>query len=466
VTSVVQLAADPLLPALAAALSPARMRREFDCALLDESASARYRIVNCEVERVRYKAGQKCVICYALFISDLENQSTTRQYVSARVFPQGQSASRYRKALRQDLVAPPLGRPVMHIEHLDMVAWTFPNERKLAGLPELAGPGARVVGTLRDMARARFGADSRVREFHHRILHYVPEHTCTARVVLTVDTGAAVRDWTVYGKTYQDDSGREVFARMRDLAAADRPAGKLRLPLPLAWDDRSRTLWQEGLDGEVLGSREPGFPVTAGERRRIAGAIATLHGIPVASLARTGITDALDDLRARAGLVAASLPCHAGVLDGLVDDLARSAPAATEAGTLHGDLHPGNVFLGDDGVALIDLDAVHHGPVLADLGSWGAGDIYRCLLAGGRLDDCLARYHAFVDDYAVTRGRSFARRDVDWFLALMLVRERCARSVSRLKAGRIDIVGRMLDLAVALAGADRRPRAAAAGGAL
>ena len=241
------IAADPRLPALSSALAGERMRREFQLALFEESAEGRYRIEGCEVERVRYKAGQKSVIGYALLVRDIDTGATQRLHISARVFPRGQSPARYRKALRQHLVQPPVGRPVLHLEHLDMVAWTFPNERKLTGLPELAGPSERIAQLLRGLARERHGASTEVVDIAHRIQHYVPEHTCTARVDMTIRGGGQARQWTVYGKTYQDESGRGVFERMQELAVALYPGGGLRIPAPLAWDDASRTLWQEGL---------------------------------------------------------------------------------------------------------------------------------------------------------------------------------------------------------------------------
>jgi len=460
---VAAIAADPRIPALPAALAGDRMRQEFQLALFDESGAGRYRIEDCEIERLRYKAGQKCVVCYALHIGDVETGTMRRLYISARVFPRGLSGARYRKALRQQLVQPPIGRPVLHLEHLDMVAWTFPNERKLKGLPELAGPSQRIAQLLRGLARERHGASAEIVETAHRIQHYVPEHTCTARVDMTIRGGGQVRPWTIYGKTYQDDSGRTVFERMRELSAATGAGSGLRVPAPLAWDEGSRTLWQEGLEGEPLGARGKDVPMSRQETDRVAAAIAGLHGIPLTGLASSSVADAVADVRSRAKLIAASLPRHAALLAGVVENIALTAPAQAEIGTLHGDLHPGNIFMVDGSVALIDFDALHRGPLLADLGSWGAGEVYRCLLAGEAVNECIETWYGFVDAYAAACGRSFRRQDIDWFLAVMLVRERCARAVSRLKAGRIDIVARMLDLAAGLVGGSNVPRAAAGG---
>jgi len=452
-----QLAHDEALPKLSAALDSARMKEEFDRHLFSASGhvhgcNTRFRVADCRIERVKYKRGQKCLVCYELDISDQERGGTSRQLVSTRMYPPGSSDSRFRKALQQNLGQPPAGAPLAHLSHLDMVAWAFPNERKLAGLPLLADREILLQEHLPYLVRQRFGSAWTISEADHSIAHYVPERSCTIRIVMKLSQEkTAQRFWTVFGKTYYNDDGKDVFRVMRrlrrDFAAQ---AEVLELPRALAYDTASRTLWQEGLCGESLLARYPNDRIAVADAELLAHAIAEFHATSIDRLPVRTVAGLLDDALEKLSVVVQAWPACAGQMSEVADRLAASVPRDSDHGTVHTDLHPNNVFLSGGKIALIDLDGLHRGPVLSDLGSFSAGVLYRACLHRRPPAGSLAELAVFASNYQRYSGIQIEPAALNWFTAAALVAERCSRAVSRLKPGRLQIIDDLAGLAANL----------------
>jgi len=454
------LAHDDSLPKLAEALNASRMKGEFEKHLFSRSVrtqdgnNGRFHVEECRIERVKYKRGQKCLVCYALDISDGKHGNVTRQLVSTRMYPPGRSRSRFEKASQQTLGKPTVGLPLVHIGHLDMVAWAFPNERKLAGLPLLVDPDRLLQQQLPRLVRGHFGPSWTISGVDHAIAHYVPERSCTVRVEMKLEQKktAAQRYWTVFGKTYYNDDGREVFRHMRQLRGNSAvPSQVLELPQALAYDESSRTLWQEGLCGDPLMKRHPAGNVAGEDAVLLAHAIAEFHTRAIDRLPLRTVSGVLTDAIDKLTIISAAWPACADRCSEVAALLAASVPPECDLGTLHTDLHPNNVFLFAGRIALIDLDGLLRGPVLADLGSWNAGALYRARLHNVPFDECQAELAAFARHYQDYRGIKLEPESLNWFTAAALVSERCSRAVSRLKPGRLQIIDDLAALAVSLA---------------
>ena len=454
---------DSQLPALTTALSATRMLAEFDTHLLTDagngSHNSRYKIDACRIDRVRYKPGQKCVVCYRLDIRDLSLGTRSQQYVSARIFPPGISENRYHKALREPLVTPRVGAPVFHIDYLGLVAWNFPNERKLTGLPLLADRNWLAESLLPELVRNRFGADTCIVDLQHTIQRYVPEHSCTVRVELLLDSdsNSQQQHWTLFGKTYFDNGGQRAFRVMRQLSLGrEARCRELCLPDAVAYNHASRSLWQEGLRGATLTKSFPRDNIPPVMLDKVAVAIAEFHALDAAHMPVIGAADVVAKIELAVDKLTQARPMLGERLHALRTRLAAGVPARTRSGTLHGDLHPQNVFITEERVALIDIDCACRGPVLLDLGSWIAGALYRALLHGRPVDRCLAEQERFVARYAAAAGRPVDKQHLNWFTAAMLVAERCARAMSRLKTGRAEMIDQLLDVADQLIADDAR----------
>ena len=103
---------DSALPQLAVVFNGARMQKVFQARLFDTpELRDRFRVRACEILRLRYKRGKKCMICYRLAIRDRHTQLDSEQTLCVRVFEPGGSLGRFNKAKSQRLVDPKFGRP-------------------------------------------------------------------------------------------------------------------------------------------------------------------------------------------------------------------------------------------------------------------------------------------------------------------------------------------------------------------
>jgi tRNA A-37 threonylcarbamoyl transferase component Bud32 len=449
-----QIPHDAALPHLQFALDPERMR----AALAPHLATPHVRVEGCRIERVRYKPGRSCLLAYALELGVEGRAGTSEQVLCARMYPPNESASRYAKAARAPLATPRYGAPLFHLPELDMIVWAFPNERKLAGLPHLTDDARLRERALPAIVARLHGPDWQLEHAAHRVVHYVPEHTCTVRAVLGVRRRDGMRQRSVaYGKAYYDDHGRLVGEAMRQLWQSRAvQSGGLGIARPILYDERERVLWQEGLEGDTLEQRHADDRIPAETLRQVACAIAALHASPVAGLPRARSDALLAELTMRARVIGDARPALRPLLEQLVARLGTTPPAIAPLVTLHGDLHPKNVLLIGERVWLIDLDGIRRGAAEEDLGSWIACMLYRACLRGdgiGRVEHAAAE---LVAHYEAARNARLNARALDWHVAVALVRERAFRVLSRLKPGRLELLDDLLALALEACGCTSR----------
>lgn len=450
-----QLPADPALPHLAMALDPTHMQRQFDQQLGEISRDLS--VEQCRIRHIKYKPSRSCMICYEIDLFDQSSGDRFRRPLCARMYPQASSESRYKKAQKQRLVPVAAGKPLMHLPHLDMVVWTFPNDRKLFGLPVLMSVDAVQKEILMKVVSERFGHDWIVERADHCLSHYVPEHTCTVRLTfrLVNQSLGVSKEWTVFGKTYYHDRGGEIHRAARQLWQCSRePTAYFTVPRSLAYHEPSSSYWQEGLQGETLRERSSSRDLSSTEWSRVARAIAAFHASAITELPVVGVRELLLELTERAAVIGDAIPRCRAALSAVTEQLLTTVPQCNGTATLHGDLHPQNIFFTGAEVALIDLDAVRQGPPALDLGSWVAAAIYRALLEGDSLDQCVEGLGSFLRAYNGHSEERVGQEELNWFAAYALIAERCFRALSRLKAGRLEIVLDLLAVAERLCRGD------------
>ncbi|MEZ4732245.1 MAG: phosphotransferase [Caldilineaceae bacterium] len=473
---------DQALPQLAVALDAVMMQVLFQSLLFasnpavghrsfgdNAEAGARFQIESCTIDRVKYKAHEKCVISYRLQIYDQMRRERHEQIFCARVFPDSLSAARYRKACQEPLVQPRYGQAVMHLPALGMVLWAFPNDRKIGGIARLLASASGVHPDLAQLVAAQWGEDWRVVSQTHDLIHYVPEHTATVRVHVGLahrpsvsppspPLPAATQSAILFGKAYYDDEGAESYRLMKLLWQSNAcRKGRLRIAQPVAYLAEARILWQMGLPGRTLFTYALGSPPFASLLAEAAAAVATLHATALPCARSTHLSDWLTQLQATAQLVCRVRPQVGCVLNTVVATLLRSAPqdVAEPQATLHGDLHLQN-FLVDETqpwgqrVALIDLDNLSTGSPWRDLGSFCAGLYSRGLVEGKPLPLSRQTVATFCAAYAHHAAWPLPQQVVDWYTAAALLNERVARTISRLKQGRLDLLEDFIWLAASL----------------
>lgn len=455
--------ADPSLPGLATALDPRQMQVAFQGLLFGQgngNATPSYSVTSCMIDRVKYRAGEKCVISYRLQINEHATDTLHEQWFCVRVFPAGSAGSRYQKALAEPLTPPNFGEAVMWLPQWEMVLWAFPNDRKIGGLPALMESANRHNDALDRLVAAIWGAGTTMGQHTTRLIHYVPEHTCTVRVQLALanKNPQVPQNVTLFGKAYYDDEGAESYRLMQQLWDSDAcRQGQLQIAQPLAYDPAGRILWQRGLPGRTLLTYELDNQSTEPLLAEAAHAVAMLHCAALPCRHTTTQADVLALLPRSQTVVSQRLPQLTTAVGTLVAALQALAPcpASEPAATLHGDLHLQNFFVNEAAphgqrLALIDLDNLSTGSPWHDLGSFCAALYYRGLVDGIAQDSIAQSLDRFLLAYAEQAPWPLNRAAINWYTAAALLNERACRAITRMKEGRLELIAAFIQIATEL----------------
>jgi aminoglycoside phosphotransferase len=400
------LAADPMLPARDVLLDPGSA-----AGLL--GAHSRAAVSDAVLVRTKYRIGESLRVLYRVTVEGSEH------LVAGRMSPPGQQVS---TACPPTASAGPLP-PVFVSGGLDTVWWNFPHDRRLRGVGDLLGPEP---GLVEDCGLADQWTSTEV-------VQWTPERGLTVRAV--GPTGTTVAYVKAYAPGTVDVTG---LAARYDLAAeqlaGDRVLGALRAPRALAALPARDLLVLEPVPGRPwLGLA----PADASRTFALLGrSIAVLHEQSVAAAAATGLGGfgrfGLPRLLRGAELVATARPDLAVAARRLAARLETTAPTGQQEVVLHGDCHPGNLLVGEDGVSLIDLDQSGLGPAAADLGSLLAR-LQHGMLAGERTEAVTMELgEAFLAGYSEVRPPP-SPSCLRWYIAAALLGEQAVRSVNRVR---------------------------------
>jgi len=444
-----ELPQDRALPHLARALDVHAMAEVF----ADELRAHGGQLESCSIERVKYRPNRNCTLSYLLRLRHGPAGPVLEQRVAARLCSGGDSVRRIARASAAPL-HPSLAGPALRLlPALDMLTWWWPNDAKL-GAPHVLADTA----TLRERVLPELVAilsDGRGSFVDHRmeIVQYVPEQRLTARVDLCWQAGGSRFEQRVYAKAGHEPEGGTAHDILRTLQASPAwQAGRLRTPRALLWQAPLGLRWQQGLPGRAL------LDLPAAEAARMV----TPLGAQLAALHSTSVAAAAGDLtRANlcrrllqvAEVLGDALPASRSALRRAVEHLTDGLRWLDGAAlvTLHGDLHPRNVLVDGDQLALIDLDDVHRGPALLELGAWMAEGMYRATLVGAAPTRDQSAWQALLEGYVGAGGTRPAPQALAWACAWNLLSQRAWRCVVNLKPGRFAIAPRLIALAEAIA---------------
>ena len=395
VRAAVELAPDPVLPRRDDLLDD-RTVGALLSELLGQPLGA------CTRVRAKYRRGESLRATYRI-------GSDGGLLVSARMFPAAKAGIQFLRARDAAVAQGAAAGSVLFDQETHTVFWVFPQDRKLRGLGRLTTPPPE----LRDV----FGAPWTQSE----LMAYTPEKAATVRC-------ADPRGRTVgFAKLQGGDEGRRSVDTLRAVRRGLPEHGPLRLP------DAVGYLPEQHL---ALFSPEPGRPLHQVERAvvpqamaALGAALSVLHARPTAGFAPFTRLEP-GQVAAAGHLVRAARPDLAPVTEALVDELLATAPAPGPRSLLHGDLHPKNVLVHDDGVCLVDLDQAGAGPAAAELG--GTLARLRCPRPGDEIDPATAA--AAAEALLAAYDRTPSAADLRWHAAAALLVERAARAV-----GRVDV---------------------------
>lgn len=448
---------EPVLRNLAITLDAQQMLRIFQERIFKENSKSteHLQIKDCRIERIKHKPEIYCLICYRLIIKDRNSGHELEQILTGRVYREEKSAYKYLQAQNVNLVDTSLIKPLMYFEDLDMVLWTFPNDRRLPGLPALTRPDFLKRKRLPDLVSTHLGEGWEIRNFSHSIVKYTPEKTCMVRVQMELqhNTTGKNQSWTIYGKTFAEDQGKVTDHIMRQLWKPEiKSNNALNFAKPLGYLPAFKTSWQEGLPGVPLSNREWSDSEFLDLIKKSAKMIAALHQTPVEcarKIQRQDIVEKLERLKTRLNNAE---PTIRAILEDLVDRLLIQADNLdfTTLATLHGDLHLKNILVERNNLYLIDLDTISLSPPLFDVGNF----IAWLLFFGPRVKINSQLQHesikVFVNEYIKSVPWKISRNDLDWHVSFQLVYEHAERFLKQLKFDDFELMNNLVKIADAV----------------
>jgi Phosphotransferase enzyme family len=443
---------DLALPQLASALDEQTMAEVF----ADELRAHGTQLERCTVERVKYRPNRNCTLSYLLHLRDGSSGLPLQQRVAARLCADGDSV---RRAVRANATPlhPSLSGPALRlVPALDMLTWWWPNDAKLSAPHLLADAHALRQHVLPDVVAVLSGGRGTLVHHDMEIVQYVPELRLTARVDLHWKADGQQARQRVYAKVSREPEGTTAHEILRTLQASPAwRAGQLRTPRALLWQPDHALRWQLGLPGRAL------LDLPRAEATRLAAPLgaqlAALHGTHVAVASEISRGVLYTRLIEVTKLLGDALPASRDTLRCTADHLINGLRWLDDAAlvTLHGDLHPRNVLADGDQLALIDLDDVHRGPALLELGAWLAEGMYRAVLEGDNPTRDQPAWQALLEGYAKAGGGRPMPQALAWACAWNLLCQRAWRCVVNLKPGRFAIAPMLITLAADIARSQR-----------
>lgn len=350
---------------LSTLLDPERMQQRLNSCLPREST----RFESCRITNLRQKTPTSCTICYGLTRRLDDGVSSEFVYVRAFSSEEFHDADRRAQQSRWAMTAENLSVTPLH--DLCAIIYWFPNDERLDGLRRIVIP--KKLQRLFYEHFLEYPSETwRIsdRSIRLQVLRYKPER----RAVLRCRFRAQRKDDSerqerfVYLGLYESERLADLTlasTRIRELS----DSAQLWVAANLIGVDKEDALmiWKE-LPGETLRVRLTGNDWAA-DLTKCAKAVAEMHA------ADGSLLQPRDSIKAQTAAVrsflASVLPERVELIDDIVERIERrvvSTPTSRTA-VVHGDLHPGQMILGQEKVGLIDFDRSHAGDPLEDVGN-------------------------------------------------------------------------------------------------
>jgi hypothetical protein len=347
---------------------------------LPEFSGGNLAITHCQILHTRYRAYVKekhraqsfLTACYRLEVAERSTQRHGEQVLFVKACLDNRSQAEFDKAGALPLAAPRFGRPLVHLPALDAVVWAFPNDPELPHLPEVMDPQRMTHYLPYHRLPAGFNTPQDIAAVEVEVVHYYPEERCTTRYTLHRGAPARPQTLTLFGKTFKDCVGEEIYRRLEYLwrQSQAEPTGFV-VAQPLAYDETVHTIWQASLPGVPLIDL-----IDRGNYRKllaeVARGLAGIHRSNLPSAVRETLDGHLATIRHKTEKLIHAFPQFTAPLQSLVQSLEESMPQlpATPDRLIHGDFHLRQFLVHEGQIVFFDFDEFAMGDPMRDLASF------------------------------------------------------------------------------------------------
>jgi Phosphotransferase enzyme family len=352
--------ADPDLPQLAIASDPALMREIFRTELRPLTRQA-YCIQDCQLFRVRYRRGARCVLQYTLRLVEPRTGRKWSQWVTGVIAAGDRTESVWQRLQAADPAqevpeAFPTFEPACFISALKMLVQVFPYDRRLPSLCRLM---RRPSPELEPLLLSGFGSGGwHVEHWEIDPVRYraqlgaVLQYTVHAR-----DTATGRKaEKRFYVKIYRDEEGERAYQVLQALWERANAGGEgFTVGRPMAYLESLHALVQEEAPGASLQQILLAGSDTAAAACKVARTLAVFNREDLATTRRHSREDEIADLKRVGALLEWACPRLRTEVEAIVSAVAKDLEDVPP-GPTHRDLKPDHILLDGDRLALIDLD--------------------------------------------------------------------------------------------------------------
>jgi len=334
-------------------------------------------MTSCLVQHVRYSPKKKIkntslAACYHLGLRDRDSQQERRVILYAKAFCNGRSQNEIDRLAQSSADPEALHGMPHHFRDLDLLLWVFPADPAIPHLPDVSDP-ERVMVHLPYSSLPKGLDDARdIRSVEMEVVNYRPELRCTTRYHLSWGTADQPRQLTIFGKTFRNGEGRDVYTRSEYLW--NRFSGvdeEVLFPQPLGFTSAVQTLWQLGVEGAPL-CRVIEEDNCDSYLRAVAKGLAMIHNSDLEELPQWTLSEHLMEFDKKVEKLRRAVPSSVEELDLLAQLVHRNAPNLSDIPLrpIYWDFHVDQLLAQDGKVAFFDFDELVIGDPSQDIANF------------------------------------------------------------------------------------------------